>query len=78
MPRLNQVRHLSSSCDMTLQDKHEGKLAELWAAQLAGSGLPILDVAAGLSHVFAAKEPEEVRHLQPILPFEFVLQRKWL
>jgi len=43
-----------------VQDKWEGKLAEVWADSLASSGLPMADVAGGLGEVFAAKDAAEV------------------
>ena len=46
--------------DGAVQDKWEGKLAELWAERLSESALPTADIAPGLGEVFAAKDAAEV------------------
>ena len=47
-----------------MQDKWEGKLAELWAEELSGSSLPTTDIAPGLGEVFAAKDAAEVTYVK--------------
>ena len=47
-----------------LQEKPEGKIAELWGGKLSESGLATIDVSAGLANVFAPKDKDELQNIR--------------
>ena len=47
-----------------MQEKPEGKVAELWQSKFTSSGLATADAATGLAHVFAQKDKDEVQLLR--------------
>lgn len=47
-----------------MQEKPEGKVAELWLQKLGDSGLATTDVAPGLARVFAVKDKEEIQNVR--------------
>ena len=46
------------------KEKPEGTFAATWQGVLDGSGLPTVDVAAGLGECFSCKDPEEVKNVK--------------
>ena len=47
-----------------LQEKPEGKVAEVWGGKLSESGLATIDVGAGLANVFAPKDKDELQNIR--------------
>ena len=47
-----------------LQEKPEGKVAEVWGGKLSESGLATVDVGAGLSNTFAPKDKDELQNIR--------------
>ena len=45
-----------------MQDKPEGKLTDLWTAELAKSELQTVDVASGVAAVLSVKDEDEIKH----------------
>ena len=47
-----------------MQDKHGGAFAETWAAVLAASEVPTVDVSAEMGNLLASKEEDEVKNVR--------------
>jgi hypothetical protein len=47
-----------------LQDKATGAFAEAWAAALAASELPVVDVSAAIGTLLSAKDDDEVKNVR--------------
>ena len=45
-----------------MQDKPEGKLTDMWAAELTKSELQTVDVASGVAAVLSVKDEDEIKH----------------
>ena len=47
-----------------MQEKPDGKVAELWQSKLDASGLGTTDVASGFAAVFAVKDKDEIQNIR--------------
>jgi len=47
-----------------LQDKATGAFAEAWAAALAASELPVVDVSASVGSILSVKDDDEVKNVR--------------
>ena len=47
-----------------MQEKPDGKVAELWQSKLDASGLSSTDVASGFAAVFAVKDKDEIQNIR--------------
>eukprot|EP00891_Asterochloris_glomerata_P001119 jgi/Astpho2/1119/Aster-07668 len=61
------IRELQASGDPAVvghlpKDKPEGKLTDMWAAELAKSELQTVDVASGVAAVLSVKDEDEIKH----------------
>ena len=49
---------------MLLQDKPEGKLTDLWAAELEKSGLQTVDVSNAIAELLSVKDDAEITNVK--------------
>ncbi len=47
-----------------MQDKAVGAFAEAWAAALAASELPVVDLSAAVGTILSAKDEDEVKNIR--------------